>query len=232
MPDRPSAILPKPGRAVCGPVWPKPEMLSITRFGLTVCSTSQPSPSRSSTPGRKFSTSTSACSIRRRNSALPSACFRLRVTQFFSRALAPNHSGQPSLVGPILRSESPAPGVSIFTTSPPSSAIRLPAKGPAMTAPSSMTSSGLFGLSPDGGAARAFASSTRSRSASRHSGRSVAPDGVSIGSMPDRRGVTLRHRHRRRRSRYCRAPRSVRRPRCRRWCRSAPARHPVRRRFR
>ena len=37
-PENASTSVPKPGRAAYGPVWPQPEMRTITSFGLTACS--------------------------------------------------------------------------------------------------------------------------------------------------------------------------------------------------
>ena len=54
-----SASVPKPGRAAYGPDWPKPVTRASTSRGLAAESSSQPSPHRSSVPGRKFSSTTS-----------------------------------------------------------------------------------------------------------------------------------------------------------------------------
>ena len=53
----PMAAYPGPSRN--GPVWPKAVMRAMTSRGLIACSASQPRPHFSSTPGRKFSTTTS-----------------------------------------------------------------------------------------------------------------------------------------------------------------------------
>ena len=51
--------MPKPGRFADGPVWPNPLTRARTSRGFTAESSSQPSPHRSSVPGRKFSSTTS-----------------------------------------------------------------------------------------------------------------------------------------------------------------------------
>ena len=54
-----------------GPVWPKPVTRASTSRGFAAESSSQPSPQRSSVPGRKFSSTTSARSASRRKSVAP-----------------------------------------------------------------------------------------------------------------------------------------------------------------
>ena len=70
-PEMPSTSVPKPGRRRYGPVWPHPEMRTMTSLGLRACRISGASPIFSSVSGRKLSTKTSAFStiLRRRSRA-------------------------------------------------------------------------------------------------------------------------------------------------------------------
>ncbi len=79
IPASPWTIASYPGRPPSGPSWPNPVMDRTTRPGFSSCSRSTGKPSRSRTPGRKFSTSTSACRTSRVSVRLPSSAFRSRV---------------------------------------------------------------------------------------------------------------------------------------------------------
>ncbi len=114
-----SASVPNPAREAYGPVCPKPVIRAITRPGLTRCSSSGPMPQRSSVPGRKFSTSTSARSASRSSSAAPSGADRFSPISRLLREISFHHRGWPSLVLPWPRMLSPMVGCSIFTTSAP-----------------------------------------------------------------------------------------------------------------
>jgi hypothetical protein len=93
-------VLVKPGWLAIGPVWPKPESRTMTSPGLIFDSESQPRPSFSMTPGRKFSTTMSASATRRLTMATPSGCLRLTVIDFLLRAWTNHHSEvSPSSVG-------------------------------------------------------------------------------------------------------------------------------------
>jgi hypothetical protein len=78
------------------------------------------------TPGRKFSTSTSADFTSRRSNDLPSGVFKLTVMDFlppfWARNDAPMCRAFRSGSLPSCRARSPPPGASTFTTSAPSSA--------------------------------------------------------------------------------------------------------------
>jgi len=84
-------------------------------------------------PGRKFSISTSASAISRRAISWPSAAFRSRLSERLLRDCTCHQSEVPSLSLRHLRSGSPTPGGSIFTTSAPNSPSILLAKGPAIS---------------------------------------------------------------------------------------------------
>ena len=145
--DSPTA--PKPGWSFIGPLWPKPDRRTITSFGLSACSTSQPRPSFSSTPGRKFSIRMSASASSFFSTSRPSSCFRLRVIERLLRACTNHHSEVPSYSLRHLRSGSPPSGDSTLITSAPNSAQMREAKGPAIRVPSSTTfrpARGLLGI--------------------------------------------------------------------------------------
>src|SRR5712692_3136457 len=61
----------KPPRSRYGPVCPKPEIEQYTSAGYLACTSSNPKPSRVIVPGRKFSTSTSAVSMKRHSTCFP-----------------------------------------------------------------------------------------------------------------------------------------------------------------
>ena len=70
----------EPRQSRYGPSCPKFDMDTITRRGLDSTSESKPSPSRSITPGRKFSTTTSAVAASLRAISAPAPVFRSSVT--------------------------------------------------------------------------------------------------------------------------------------------------------
>ena len=78
------------------------------------------------TPGRKFSTSTSAVSTSRRRTALPSAALRFSVSDFlpafWARNEAPMCCALSAGSAPSWRARSPSPGTSTLITSAPISA--------------------------------------------------------------------------------------------------------------
>src|SRR6516164_3973127 len=114
-------------------------MRAITSRGLIACSASQPSPQRSSTPGRKFSRTTSQCGTSRRTMSCPFGRWRSSVISFLLRLSTANQYSQPSSDGPKRRRSSPRPGISVLITSAPNSAISAPQNGPATTWASSST---------------------------------------------------------------------------------------------
>ena len=123
-PDIASAIVAKPARLAYGPVCPKPVTRVMISAGLMASSTSGPSPSRSSVPGRKFSTTTFASTTKARTTARSSAFFRsramvrlLRLTIFHHRPVPSRGSRQA-----MLRRLSPPSGRSTLMTSAPKSA--------------------------------------------------------------------------------------------------------------
>src|SRR3970040_1853110 len=101
--------------------------------GLILDTSFQPSPSRSMTPGRKFCTSTSAFSRRRRATARPSGFFKssVRLRWFLcarrKKTLTPLRK---RLAPDQCRSQSVPPGGSILTTSAPMSARNWTPDGP------------------------------------------------------------------------------------------------------
>src|SRR6267143_6080997 len=106
-----------------GPVWPKPVSEQITRRGSSADSEAGEQPSRSRTPGRKPSMSTSAHAQSRRSAAGPSGAFRSRAMLRLPRFSASNCSGSP-------RRKSPSAASSTLTTSAPRSARSSVAYGP------------------------------------------------------------------------------------------------------
>src|SRR6185437_14539173 len=138
-PPNASATAANPGRSESGPVWPKAEMRVITSSGLTLSSSSGPSPHFSSVPGRKFSSNTSQCRTRSSTISRPRSVLRsitmdflLRLIVRYSIDVSPEYSRQ-------LRSSSPVTGRSTLMTSAPKSASIRPAVGAAMKLPSSST---------------------------------------------------------------------------------------------
>src|SRR6266571_938275 len=118
-----SARVPKPGLFLYGPVWPNPDTRTMTRRGLSACSTSHPSPQRSRVPGRKFSVRTSASATSCLRISCPSGVFRSRVTHFLLRLVIFHHKGTSFLAAPSARRLSPRRGCSTLITSAPKSPI-------------------------------------------------------------------------------------------------------------
>jgi len=90
-----SPMAPKPGWSRFGPVWPKPERRTMTSPGFSARRASQPRPSFSSTPGRKFSTTMSASRASWRTMAAPSGCLRFTVTDCLLRDCTYHHRDVP-----------------------------------------------------------------------------------------------------------------------------------------
>src|SRR5216684_742265 len=131
-------------RSLSGPASPKPLIASRTRRGLSSASRSSPSPSRSITPGRKFSTSTSAQRTSASTNARSPGSFRsmatLRLPRLTDRKYvlsAPSPAGTNG--GPQCLVSSPAPGRSTLITSAPRSPRSIAAYGPASTRARSST---------------------------------------------------------------------------------------------
>ena len=122
-PDIASAIVANPARDAYGPSWPNPEIRVMTSFGLRARRTSGPSPSRSSVPGREFSTNTSASSSKLSNVAMSSASLMSSTTVRLLRLTSFHHSPSPSRGSrhAMLRRLSPS-GRSTLMTSAPKSA--------------------------------------------------------------------------------------------------------------
>ncbi len=120
-------------------------MRSTISRGLPAISCCGSRPKPSSAPGRKFSTSTSACSASARTIATSSASLRSSATERLLRDCTCHHTEVPSLSNRHWRSGSPplpgSPGGSTLITSAPKSASVLAANGPAMSWPSSSTRS-------------------------------------------------------------------------------------------
>src|SRR5882672_2540784 len=117
----------------------------MTSPGLPAARPSYPRPHFSSVPGRKFSITTSASFAMRRTISWPSGRRRSAVTDFLLRFWTYHHSDVPRWSFLHLRTGSP-PGGSILITSAPKSAKNFPAKGPAMSCPSSTTFTPARGL--------------------------------------------------------------------------------------
>ena len=115
-----SINVPNARRSEYGPSCPKPVTRSTTSRGLRCSRTSGPSPHFSSTPGRKFSTSTSASAASSRSSSWPSGVDRLSVTARLLRAITFHHRPCPSRFQPCVRAGSPF-GCSTLSTSAPMS---------------------------------------------------------------------------------------------------------------
>jgi hypothetical protein len=141
-----SASVPKPGRCAYGPLCPKPVSLTSTSPGLSARSRSGPSPHRSSVPGRKFSTTTSAHAASRRNTSAPSAHPRSSPTVRLLRLISFHHSGTPSFWWPWPRMASPCTGCSILMTSAPKSPSIWQHRGPARIVDTSTTRSPSRGI--------------------------------------------------------------------------------------
>ncbi|MNS86839.1 hypothetical protein D3C72_1207540 [compost metagenome] len=128
----------KPPSAARGPLCPYAEIEQYTRPGLCSRMLAKPRPSLSMTPGRLFSTTTSASRISRRASAASPASFRLRVTDCLFRFSEAKFSENPLEIGGHWRSVSPS-GDSTLITSAPMSASSMPQNGPAATVQNSTT---------------------------------------------------------------------------------------------
>ncbi len=152
-----SASVPNPGRDAYGPSWPKPEIRTSTSPGFASCSTSGPSPHRSSVPGRKFSTSTSASAASRRSTSAPRSSPMLMPTVRLLRDSSFHHNGTPSLAAPWPRIPSPFWGCSTLMTSAPKSPRIWQHSGPARIVDTSSTRSPASG--PVGGREVASAAS-------------------------------------------------------------------------
>ncbi|CAB5055947.1 unannotated protein [freshwater metagenome] len=98
-------------------------------------------PSFSKTPGRKFSTSTSASSMRCKNSSRSVSSFRFNAMVRLLRFTNRHHKPSPSTRSrhPMLRKLSPPSGRSILMTSAPKSARYRAQFGPARTVDRSRT---------------------------------------------------------------------------------------------
>ena len=88
------------GRCAHGPVCPKPLTEQYTSRGLRSSSCSGPRPRRSMTPGRKFSTSTSARAASSAATARSAGSFRSRATDSLPRLTRAKYSERPSRNGP------------------------------------------------------------------------------------------------------------------------------------
>src|SRR6056297_3502588 len=112
-------------------------MAQQIRRGFSLCRTPYPSPSRSITPGRKFSTSTSARATSRFSASFPRGSLRFSVIDFLpafcARKLIPIPLEESSGSAPRLRARSPRPTDSTLITSVPRCASWWQAKGPAST---------------------------------------------------------------------------------------------------
>src|SRR5438105_1437135 len=106
-----------------GPVWPKPVSEQMTSRGNSADSAAGEHPSRSSTPGRKPSMSTSARAQSRRRTPGPSRALRSIAMLRLPRLSASDCSGSP-------RRRSPSATSSTLTISAPRSASRSVAYGP------------------------------------------------------------------------------------------------------
>lgn len=140
-----SARVPKPGRCAYGPNCPKPVTLARTSRGLTACSSAQPSPQRSSVPGRKFSMITSVPAASRSSTSRPPGVDRSRVRLRLLRPSSFHHRPMPSFVGPCPREGSGLRGCSTLITSAPKSPSMVAERGPAKSVARSTTRSPVSG---------------------------------------------------------------------------------------
>src|SRR5581483_9548384 len=91
--------------------------------GLSSCTRSHPKPSRSSTPGPKFSTSTSARLINSPRMRLPRSALMLRVMlRLLQLSIVKYRLSTPGKSRSCVRVMSPRPGISTLITSAPSQA--------------------------------------------------------------------------------------------------------------
>ena len=138
-PLRASPTFPKPGSLRAEVSAPLPVICSMTTRGLIACRTSQSSRQRASVLTRTLVMTTSAHRTRSCANACPSSCRKSIVTDRLLRPETFHHKWAPSLLGPMVRPGSPAPGSSTWTTSAPRSAMSVPARGPAITWANSTT---------------------------------------------------------------------------------------------
>src|SRR5215211_2248948 len=144
-----SPMDPNPAWSLYGPVCPYPETRTMTRPALRLFKSPYPRHHRSSVPGLKFSTTTSALEIRRRARSCPSSSRKFRVTDFLLRAMMGHQRVRPSLrCLPHSRMGSPLPGGSTLMTSAPKSARSWPQNGPASKLPISTTRTPSRGRGP------------------------------------------------------------------------------------
>src|SRR5688500_4594589 len=125
-------------------------MDSTTSRGLRSISDSTPSPRRSSTPVRKFSTSTSARSTSRSNASRSPSSLRSRAIDSLLRLVERKYvdwraSGSPTNGGPQPRVSSPCPGASTLITRAPRSPSIIVACGPARARDRSTTTTSCSG---------------------------------------------------------------------------------------
>jgi hypothetical protein len=102
-------------------------------------------PIRASTPGRKFSTSTSDRSIRRARIAFASGLRRSSRMERLLRLNCAKYQDNPSLIAPWRRTESPS-GASTLMTSAPMSPSRAVQNGPDRTRVRSRTFTPVSGI--------------------------------------------------------------------------------------
>ena len=121
-----------PADVAYGPSWPQPVIRPYTRAGFRARQSSGPMPSRSATPGRNPSNTTSAPSTRRSTTSRPAS--DLRSTPMLRRPRPLTKAGGRS--GSPPRTETAR---SIRTTSAPMSASIIPQNGPGPIPASSIT---------------------------------------------------------------------------------------------
>ncbi|MNN30513.1 hypothetical protein D3C81_1441630 [compost metagenome] len=114
-------------------------MRTRVSLGFKACNTSQPRPSFSKAPGRRFSINTSVLSSNCLMMAMPWGDLRLSARDCLLRDCRYHHREVPSCSFRHLRRGSPWPIDSILMTSAPNSAIRRAAKGAAIRVPISST---------------------------------------------------------------------------------------------
>ena len=85
----------KPPRSRYGPVCPKPEIEQYTSAGYLACTSSNPKPRRAIVPGRKFSTRTSAVSMRRHSTCFPAGVRISTAIPYLLRFMAMNAADSP-----------------------------------------------------------------------------------------------------------------------------------------
>src|SRR3972149_8322340 len=100
-------------------------------WGVTSRIAAYPRPSRSITPGRKFSTRTSDFLARDRTIPLPRGCCRFTVTLFFPRFTLKKYELTSLTKGKFFREVSPPSGFSTLITSAPKSERSIVQNGPA-----------------------------------------------------------------------------------------------------